>query len=447
MILIDNFSQVMAQIESERGISKDLLVSAVEQALVSACRRRYHDETLLEAKVDPFTGEATIYLVRDVVKDVENEHTQIEVKEAKKIDPKAKEGARLLVDVTPQDFGRIAAQTAKQVIIQRIREAEKNVIFADFKDKVGKVILGTVQRVENENYLVNLGLAESILSARDQIPGEHFQAKEKIRVYVVDIDKNSRGSLIRISRTHPGLLRELLVNEIPEIQDGIISIMSVSREPGVRSKVAVKSNNPAIGAVGTCVGHMGTRIQTVTKELGREKIDVLEWSDEPKLFIANALKPAKVTDIFITNEKDKTAIVVVPNDQLSLAIGKAGVNIRLAVKLTGWKLDVMSDEEFAKKEPELKAKTHVSIVDKIRLEKEKEREEAKQKVKKQDAPVKAVHVADEPHAPAKMKISDLAKMLGVKTKELVDKGKTLGMELTLKTVLDETQIDQLKAVA
>jgi len=343
MIIIDNFNQVTAQIESERGISKDILVSAVEQALVAACRKRFPEEALLEATVDPETGEARIYQLKTVAKTVEDPDTEATVKEAKEWGFEGSIGEKIRLEVTPSDFGRTAALTAKQVIIQRIREAEKEAVFRDFKDRVGQIVIGTVQRVENQNYLINLGRAEAVLGYRDQIQGERFLPKEKIKVFIVDLDKNARGSFIQISRSHPGLLKALLTQEIPEIQDGIIEIMSVSREPGKRAKVAVKSNNASIGAVGTCVGHMGTRIQSVTKELGREKIDVLEWSEDPKTFIANALKPAKITNIIITNEENREATVVVPNDQLSLAIGKGGVNVRLSVKLTGWKMDVVSE--------------------------------------------------------------------------------------------------------
>ncbi len=372
MIIIENFNQVTAQIETERGISKDILVSAVEQALVSACRKRFSEEALLEATVDPETGEAHVYQIKMVAKTVADPQLEITPAGAKALGFSGKVGEEVREEVTPSDFGRTAAQAAKQVIIQRIREAEKNAIFRDFKDRVGHIVIGTVQRVENQNYLINLGRAEAILSYRDQIPGERFLPKEKIRVYIVDLDKNAKGSFIHISRTHPGLLRELLTQEIPEVQDGIIELKNISRDPGKRAKVAVKSNNATIGAVGTCVGHMGTRIQAVTKELGREKIDILEWHEDPKVFIANAMKPAKITSINILSEEEKTAVVVVPNDQLSLAIGKGGVNVRLCVKLTGWKLDVVSEDESGKRDGK-ESEAGLSFAERIKLDNEKQK--------------------------------------------------------------------------
>ncbi len=375
MIIIDNFSQVTAQIESERGISKEVLLQAIEQALISACRKRFPEEALLDATVDPETGESHIFQIKTIVKSVENADLELTLAQAKALGFTSKTGEDVKIEVTPTDFGRTAAQTAKQVIVQRIREAEKNAIFKDFKDKVGHVIVGTVQRVENQNYLINLGRSEAVLSYKDQIVGEQFSPKEKVRVYVVGLDKNARGSFIHISRSHTGFLRELLTQEIPEIQDGIIEIMSIARDPGKRAKVAVKSNNPAIGAVGTCVGHMGARIQSVTKELGREKIDILEWHSDPKIFIGNALKPAKISHINIINEEEKTAVVVVPNDQLSLAIGKAGGNVRLSVKLTGWKLDVVSDGDSERSHDGTAATGQLSFADKIKLENEKIRQE------------------------------------------------------------------------
>ena len=344
MILIENFQQVTAQIESERGIKANELVEAIELALVSACRRKYTEEARLEAKLDTTSGEAKIFIVKTVVSEVEDDEQEITKKDASAHVDNAKVGEDIWIEITPNDFGRIAAQTAKQVIIQRIREAEKNTIYDEFSDKIGSIVVGTVQKVEGRNYLINLGRIEALLTPYEQIPGETFQVKEKIKLYVSDVERTPKGPIIRISRGHPGLLRCLFHMEVPEIQDGIIEIISISREPGKRAKVAVKSNNPAIGAVGTCVGHMGGRIQTIIKEIGNEKIDILEWNEDPTKYIANSLKPAKISDVKITNEEKREACVTVPKDQLSLAIGKGGVNVRLAVKLTNWKLDITSEE-------------------------------------------------------------------------------------------------------
>lgn len=344
MILIENFQQVTAQIETERGIKAEELVEAIELALVSACRRKYTEEARLEAKLDTNTGEAKIFIVKTVVSSVEDDEQEITKKEATEFVDNPKVGEDIHIEITPSDFGRIAAQTAKQVIIQRIREAEKNTIYDEFSKKIGQIVVGTVQKVEGRNYLINLGRIEALLTPYEQIPGETFQVKEKIKLYVSDVERTPKGPIIRISRGNPGLLKCLFNMEVPEIQDGIIEIMSISREPGKRAKVAVKSNNPAIGAVGTCVGHMGGRIQTIIKEIGNEKIDILEWDEEPTKFIANSLKPAKINDVQVTDEENREANVIVPKDQLSLAIGKGGVNVRLAVKLTNWKLDITSEE-------------------------------------------------------------------------------------------------------
>ncbi|MGE4169375.1 MAG: transcription termination factor NusA [Candidatus Margulisiibacteriota bacterium] len=427
MILIENFNQVTAQIESERGISKDILISAIEQALVSAVRKKFSEEALLEGHINSDSGEVKIYLRKTVVKKVADADLEILLKEAQALDPAAKVDGTVLIEIAYPEFGRIAAQTAKQVIIQRIREAEKNAIFDEFISKEGQMITGTVQRIENLNYLINLGRAEAILYAKEQIPGERFSLKEKIRVFLSNIDRTVRGPVLNISRAHPGMLKCLFEAEVPEIQDGIIEIMSVAREAGKRSKIAVKSNNPSIGAVGTCVGHMGARIQAVTKELGAEKIDILEWNENPKVFIGNALKPSKITEVIITDEAAKTAIVVVPNDQLSLAIGKSGINVRLSVRLTGWKLDIFSEDEYSKKEVELRQKSHLSIVEKIQLDKEKERQ------------------SQSDSASEKIKVSDLAKELGIKSKELVEKAAELGIAVKGATSsLNQDQATQLR---
>ncbi len=415
MIVIENLNQVLAQIETERGIGRSAILSAIEQALVSASRRKLGDYLQLRCELDPLTGQAHIFQTKTVVEDVEDADAEISLKEAHKLNPDALLDSNVEMDVTPTDFGRIAAQTAKQVIIQRIREAEKNVIFDEFKDKVGTIINGTVQRIENRNYLINLGRVESVLAERDIIPGESFRANENIRLYISNVEQTNRGTGIHISRTHPGFLRRLFELEIPEVQDGIIEVKSVSREPGKRAKVAVKTNNPSIGAVGTCVGHMGGRIQAIVRELGQEKIDVLEWNEDPKVFISNALKPAKISQVTITDLNEKTALVVVPNDQLSLAIGKSGINVRLSVKLTGWKLDIVSESDYDHRSSELLGSNQLSIVEKIRLEKERLASESKD--------------ASEPTATEGIRVSDLAKELGLKTADLIAKAADFGIEI------------------
>lgn len=352
MILIDNFSQVVAQIESERGIDKSVLIGAIEDALISASKKKFSTIDNLRCELDLETGEACIFATKEVVDTVEDDDVQMPLAEAQEYDPSFNVGDLLEIEVTPEDFGRIAAQTAKQVIVQRIREAEKNSIFKEFELKVDTIITGTVQKIERRNLLINLGRIETVLSSYDQIPGERYGAKDKIRVYVVEVRKSSKGPQVVTSRSHNGMLKKLFEMEIPEVQDGIIDVKSVSRDPGFRSKVAVKSNNPDIGAVGTCVGKMGSRIQSIIREINNEKIDIVEWNEIPEIFIANSLKPAKIERIKVTDYENKESEVVVADDQLSLAIGKGGQNVRLAAQLTGWKIDIlkMSDVRAAEEE-------------------------------------------------------------------------------------------------
>lgn len=435
MIVISNFQQVTAQIEVERGVPRAILSDAIEQALVSACRRRFSESAILEAQINQDSGEVHIFRKWTVVAAVADPEIEKSVDEAKTISPDPVLGTTVSEEVTPDNFGRIAAQTAKQVIIQRIREAEKNTIFDELKPREGSIITGTVQRIEGANYLVNLGRVETLLTPKDQVPGEQFNVKDKIRLFLVSVNRTSRGPEVIVSRTNAGLVKKLFEMEVPEIHDGIIEVMSVSRDPGKRTKVAVKSNNPSVGAVGTCVGHMGGRIQTIIKELGSEKIDILEWSDSAKLYIANSLKPAKISEVIVTNDVAKTAVVVVPKDQLSLAIGKGGINVRLAVRLTGWNLDIMSEDEFEKKADEIRKKTHVSIVDRIRNEKQKmQLEEA--------APPRGREVELE----TTMKLSDLAKLLQLKVKDLVSLAKENGIKANNGSrVLSNDEIDILKS--
>lgn len=368
MILIDNFSQVVAQIETERGIQKEEIVEAIEQALVSACKRRYNDEVVLEAEINEITGESKIFRVYEVVDSVEDEDTELSLKAALNKDSSVKVGDSLRVEITPDDFGRLAAQTAKQVIVQRIREAEKNAVLSEFRDKVGTIVSGTVQKKEGETYLINLGSTEALLIPKEQIPGESFQIKERVRLYVQDVELLSKGPRVKVSRGQAGLVRCLFELEIPEIQEGIIEIKSVSREPGKRTKIAVKSNDSNVGAVGTCVGHMGGRIQAIIKEIGQEKIDILEWHEDPKVYIASSLKPAKVAKVEITDEDDKVAAVTVEADQLSLAIGKSGSNVRLASRLTGWRIDLQTEEDQVENE-------ELSLAEKIQKSSEEQSKE------------------------------------------------------------------------
>ena len=456
-MIIENLDQVANQIESERGIEKQFLYDALEQALASACRKHIGDGSQLECKLDPSAGTMQFFRVKEVVDDIFSESTEILLDEAKKIDKKASLGDEVNVEFIPTDFGRIAAQIAKQVITQRLREAERDSVFSEFEVKIGKEVNGTVQQVENRAYLINLGRTESLLGYYDQIPGERFEINEVIRVYVTNVDRNNKRNMVAISRSHPGLLRALFETEIPEIADGIIEVMSVAREPGVRAKVAVKTNNPSIGAVGTCVGQMGGRIQTIIKELGNEKIDVLEWHEDIKHFISNSLKPAEISNVLITDEENKQATVVVAKDQLSLAIGKGGVNVRLSVNLTGWKLNVISEEEFNENKQSftenLKAVDEKSAGDSsdmlnsslgkaiakdINQEKENQIKETQEKFKEK---LQSLSKQTE----SEMKVSVLAKLLNVKTADLIDKAKAKGIEIkSNRSMLTPDQVKNIK---
>lgn len=345
MILIENFAQVISQIETERGIARGRIIDAIERALVSAAKKKYGQDLFVSAYVNEDSGEARIWTEKQVVQDVVDPLNELTLDQARELSDDSDLGDTLEIDMEIEDLGRIAAQSAKQVIMQSIREAERDMVIDEFSDKVGQIVTGIVQNIEGNVYLINLGKIETFLFAKEQVPGESFSVKDRIRVFVVDIHRSSRGPSVQISRSHPGLVRELFAMEVPEIQDGIIEIKSISRDAGRRTKIAVHSKNASVGAVGTCVGHMGGRIQAVLREINNEKIDILEWSEDPKVFIANSLKPAVVKTVLIENEANREATVVVPNDQLSLAIGKSGQNVRLAVKLTNWKLDITSETD------------------------------------------------------------------------------------------------------
>lgn len=428
MIEIENLEQVAAQIESERGISRDVLFTAIEQALISACKKRYSEDAEVSANLDANSGQLTLYFDKLVVKtkeDVLDDILEISLADAKKVQSNAKLDELIKVPLVDPDFGRYATQVARQVIIQRLREEEKNIVYDYFKAKEGQLIQATVQSVERNYYLMNLGKTEASLSFRDCISTQQFSAKDTVLLYVVSVDKTIRRPNIYISRTHPGFLQQLLTQEIPEIQDGIIEIKAVSRQAGERAKVAVKSNNPSIGAVGTCVGPMGGRIQTVIEELGgKERIDILEWDENISKFISNTLKPAKISQVLIIDESEKKAAVVTEKDQLSLAIGKQGQNVRLASRLTGWQLDVMDEDTFNERRSEFVSDDEPSLIEKMASAKAAANEQEpeivdsntislKEKIaasKKEEA-TRAVMPTDTPD----ISVSSLAKLFGFDT--------------------------------
>ena len=341
---IEGFKTMLTVIQNERGISKELLVSAVEAALLSASRKKIPGEgENLTVKIDD-EGTVKVFAAKNVVEEPADPELEISLSEAKKLDKSAEIGGQISFDVTPKDFGRLAAQTAKQVIMQRIREAEKDMSFDEFTKKQGEIVTGTIQQKEYNGYLVNLGRVETLLPFSEVEPSEPLRPKDRIKVYVAEVSRTSKGPHILISRTNPGLVKKLFELEIPEIADGTLEIKNVVREAGRRTKIAIESKDSNVSVVGTCVGHMGARIQNIVREMGNERIDIIEWKADPKAFIANALSPAKPVKIELKQE-EQTAIVTVPDSQLSLAIGKEGQNVRLASKLTGWKIDIKSDVE------------------------------------------------------------------------------------------------------
>ncbi|MFA4858590.1 MAG: transcription termination factor NusA [Candidatus Margulisiibacteriota bacterium] len=340
---IEKLGEMLAVLERERGVSKDVLLEAVKAALVSACKKIHQHTENLEADLAE-DGEVTIFAKKEIVAEVTEPELQMTKAQAKKMGVKAEIGETVKINITPADFGRLAAQTAKQVIMQRLREAEKEGAFEEFNKKVGEIIAGTVQQREAGGYLVNLGRIETYLPNSDVIPGEFFHSKERVKILVVEVKKSSRGPAVVISRTHPNLVKKLFELEVPEILEGILEIKGISREAGRRTKIAVFSHDKNVAAVGTCVGQMGTRIQNIVRELGNEKVDIVEWNEDDKKFISNALSPAKIQKVKLDKES-KTAQVVVPEDQLSLAIGKEGQNVRLAAKLTSWKIDIVSEKQ------------------------------------------------------------------------------------------------------
>lgn len=337
------------QVATDKGLDREVIFEAIEAALVSAYKRNYGPAANITAKVDRVTGEMRIYTEREVVEEVFNERTEITLDEAKRYVPDAKLGDVIAVPSTPNDFGRIAAQTAKQVILQRIREAERDTVYENFAHRIGEVITAQVRSIDAQSGAIAVMLDdkhECLMLREDQIPTEKLRRGDYIKVYVVDVQKNSRGPVIKISRTHRNLLRRLMEQEIPEVREGKVEIKAIAREPGYRSKVAVQATVPGLDAVGSCVGMRGLRIQNIVNELAGEKIDVIEWDVNLAQYISNALSPAKVQAVLLDEEGPiKTATVVVPDRQLSLAIGKEGQNARLAAKLTGWRIDIKSESE------------------------------------------------------------------------------------------------------
>lgn len=329
-------------LEKEKGIDKEILLEALEAALISAYKKNFQSATNVRVDFDPEEGTMNLYAQKTIVEDVENDQIEIALEDAKAIDPNYELDDIIEVEVTPKDFGRIAAQAAKQVVTQRVREAERGVIYEQYIDHEEDVITGIIQRKDHRFVYVNLGKIEAKLSAADQMPTDEYNIHDRIKVYVTKVEKTTKGPQILISRSHPGLLKRLFEMEVPEIYEGIVEVKSIAREAGDRSKIAVYAEDPEIDPVGSCVGQRGQRVQAIVDELNGEKIDIVEWSDDPAVFVSNALSPSQVTEV-ILNEEERESTVIVPDYQLSLAIGKRGQNARLAAKLTGWKIDIKSE--------------------------------------------------------------------------------------------------------
>ena len=342
------------ELEREKGISKEVIISSLCDAMVTAYKKTIKQKEVpnVEAILDEQSGEIGVFRTKLVVEEVMDPDLEISLEDAQEIDDEVELEDEVKIEVTPENFGRIAAQSAKQVITQRIREAERKLVLDEFMEKKGTLTTGIIQRVENRNVIVNIGKTDAIMPQKEQIPGEYYKTGNRIRVFVLNVKETSRLPQVIVSHAHAEIVRELFELEVPEIEDGIVEIKSISREAGYRTKIAVTSNDPEVDSVGACIGPRGSRIQTIIGELKNEKIDIVRYSDNPVEYIVSALSPARIVsvDILADDEFSKEAFVIVPDDQLSLAIGRDGQNVRLAHKLTGWKIDIKSESQAEKME-------------------------------------------------------------------------------------------------
>ncbi len=337
------FLTALNEIEKEKNISKEILLDAIDAALVSAYKRNYNtNQNNVVVNIDRETGSVKVFVSKEVVETVEDPLCQIALDDAKAISGTYEIGDVVNIEDTPAAFGRIAAQTAKQVVLQRIKEAERNLVYDEFSEKMHKVVTGTIQRIEKKNIYLDIGKTEAYLAPGEQVPGESYDFHQRLKVYVTDVKRGTKGTTVTVSRTRPALVAKLFEEEIPEIADGIVEVKSVSREAGSRTKIAVWSNDKNVDAIGACIGAKGTRVQNIVDELGGEKIDIVKYSEDPAEFIRASLNPAEVISLDV-NPEEKEAHVVVPAFQLSLAIGKEGQNARLAARLTGYKIDIKGE--------------------------------------------------------------------------------------------------------
>ena len=339
------FIRALDVIQEEKSIDKEELIQAIEAAITTAYKKNYGNSHNVEINIDRENGDIQVFALKEIVEVPENDHSQISLDKAREIDSNYNVGDFFRKEVRPRDFGRIAAQNAKQLIIQRIKEAERNIIYNDYLERQDEVLTGIIKRIEKGVVYVEVGKLEAVMLPSEQTTGETYELNQRLKVYLLMVKKTTKGPQVNVSRTHPGLVKRLFESEVPEIFDGIVDIVSISREAGSRTKVAVKANDPSIDPVGACVGQKGVRVQNIINELQGEKIDVIKWSDNVEEYLSNALSPAKVVEI-IPNIDEKSAVAIVDDYQLSLAIGKEGQNVRLAAKLTGWKIDIKSKIDY-----------------------------------------------------------------------------------------------------
>ncbi|QUI22988.1 transcription termination/antitermination protein NusA [Vallitalea pronyensis] len=338
------FIEALNQIEKEKGISKEILIETIEISLVTACKNNFGTAQNIKVEIDRDKGDVSVYAEKEIVEEVEDKQLTISLEDAKAIDPKLNLGDIIKIEITPKNFGRIAAQKAKQVVVQKIREAEREVIYNQYITKEKDVITGIIQRQVRDNVIINLGKIDAILSEKERVSSERYLPNERFKVYVLEVKESTKGPKVYVSRTHPELVKRLFEQEVPEVHDGIVEIKGISREAGSRTKIAVYSSNEDVDPVGSCVGHNGARVSIIVNELRGEKIDIIPWDENPVKFISAALSPSKVVKV-VVNQEEKSAKVIVPDYQLSLAIGKEGQNARLAAKLTGYRIDIKSETQ------------------------------------------------------------------------------------------------------
>lgn len=368
--------KALEDLEEEKGIKKDFMLESIETALVTAYKRNFEcAEENVKVVMDQETGESHVYMEKEVVETVEDDKLQISESDAKKINKKLEIGDTAEIEIIPRNFGRIAAQTAKQVIIQKIREASRDILFNEFSERKGEIVSGIIQKADGGAVIIDLGKLEGIMLPKEQVPTENYKVNDKIKVYILDVTRGLKGApQVMVSRVNSNFVKKLFELEIPEIDEGLIEIKSVSRDPGSRSKVAVYSQNENIDPVGSCVGQKGIRIQNIINELNQEKIDVIEWNEDVATYISSALLPAKVLAVDV-NEEEKSAQVIVPDDQFSLAIGKGGQNVKLAAKLINWKIDIKSETQFREKVMQEGIIAATKVLEKAKIENVKEEEE------------------------------------------------------------------------